>query len=195
MTEQQRRERGIDHLPGSLWEAIEHAEGSDLLRRCLGDHLLESLLTNKKIEWSNFRRQVTDYELKRYLPILFCKAVPGRATFSSNARISWSHHMLMESRCLEISGRRRVLLQSRMVYVTDMNSGRISTSTQYRGCARRRPPARSVDRARSTILMQVLKAHRYFAAIDRIDFVFSFSPPVLQSPTWALRTPSTPQSL
>ncbi len=70
MTEQQKKDRGIDHLPGSLWEAIEYAEGSKLLRRCLGDHLFESLLTNKKIEWSNFRRQVTDYELKRYLPIL-----------------------------------------------------------------------------------------------------------------------------
>ena len=70
MTEHDRKERGIDHLPGSLWEAIEYAESSDLLRRCLGDHLFESLLTNKKIEWSNFRRQVTDYELKRYLPIL-----------------------------------------------------------------------------------------------------------------------------
>ncbi len=70
MTAEERKERGIDHLPGSLWEAVEHAEGSQLLRRCLGDHLYESLLTNKKIEWSNFRRQVTDYELKRYLPIL-----------------------------------------------------------------------------------------------------------------------------
>ena len=70
MSEQERKGRGIEHLPGSLWEAIEHAEGSDLLRRCLGDHLFESLLTNKKIEWSNFRRHVTDYELKRYLPIL-----------------------------------------------------------------------------------------------------------------------------
>jgi len=70
MTEQERKERGIDHLPGSLWEAIEYAEGSELLRRCLGDHLFESLLLNKKMEWSNFRRQVTDYELKRYLPIL-----------------------------------------------------------------------------------------------------------------------------
>ena len=37
---------------------------------CLGDHLFQSLLTNKKIEWSDYRRQVTDYELKRYLPIL-----------------------------------------------------------------------------------------------------------------------------
>ena len=70
MTEDGRRERGIDHLPGGLWEAIEYAEGSELLRRCLGDHLFESLLTNKKIEWSDYRRQVTDYELKRYLPIL-----------------------------------------------------------------------------------------------------------------------------
>jgi glutamine synthetase len=70
MSEEERKERDIDHLPGSLSEAIELAEGSELLRRCLGDHLHESLLTNKKIEWTNFRRHVTDYELKRYLPIL-----------------------------------------------------------------------------------------------------------------------------
>jgi glutamine synthetase len=70
MPEHDRKTRGIEHLPGSLWEAIEYAEGSDLLRRCLGDHLFESLLTNKKIEWSNYRRHVSDYELRRYLPIL-----------------------------------------------------------------------------------------------------------------------------
>jgi glutamine synthetase len=70
MSEEERRERGIAHLPGSLWEAIELAEGSDVLRRCLGDRLFDSLITNKKIEWSDYRRQVTDYELRRYLPIL-----------------------------------------------------------------------------------------------------------------------------
>jgi glutamine synthetase len=70
MTEEEQHKRGIEHLPGSLWEAIELAEGSDLLRRCLGDHLLDSLITNKKMEWSTYRRQVTDYELKRYLPTL-----------------------------------------------------------------------------------------------------------------------------
>lgn len=70
MSEEERTERGIDHLPGSLWEAVEHAESSDLLKRCLGEHLFESLLLNKKIEWSNFRREVTDYELKRYLATL-----------------------------------------------------------------------------------------------------------------------------
>ncbi|MDO8613384.1 MAG: glutamine synthetase family protein [Dehalococcoidia bacterium] len=70
MSAEEQRERGITHLPGSLWEAIEHAEGSELLRRTLGDHLFDSLLTNKKIEWSAYRRVVTDYELRRYLPML-----------------------------------------------------------------------------------------------------------------------------
>lgn len=70
MSERERLDRGIDHLPGSLWEAIEHSESSEFLKRCLGEHLFESLLLNKKIEWSNFRREVTDYELKRYLATL-----------------------------------------------------------------------------------------------------------------------------
>jgi glutamine synthetase len=70
MSEAERKERGIDHLPGSLQQALEIAESSDLLRECLGEHLFESLMVNKKIEWMNFRRHVTDYEIKRYLPIL-----------------------------------------------------------------------------------------------------------------------------
>jgi glutamine synthetase len=70
MTEEERSRRGIEHLPGSLFEAIQEAQKSDLLRRCLGDHLFESLLKNKLIEWSDYRRHVTDYEIKRYLPLL-----------------------------------------------------------------------------------------------------------------------------
>ncbi len=70
MTDQEREERGITHLPGSLWEAIQVAEGSQLLRRCLGEHVFHTLIQNKKIEWSEYRRQVTDYEVRRYLPIL-----------------------------------------------------------------------------------------------------------------------------
>ena len=70
LSEPQRKQRGIDHLPGSLLQAIDLAEESKMLRECLGDHLFESLLVNKKIEWSNYRRHVTDYEIKRYLPIL-----------------------------------------------------------------------------------------------------------------------------
>lgn len=57
-------------MPGSLYEAIRDAEESDVLRRCLGDHVFESLLTSKHIEWESYRSHITDYELKRYLPVL-----------------------------------------------------------------------------------------------------------------------------
>ena len=70
MSEQKRRELGIGQLPGDLWEAIELAEESALLRRALGDHVFEKFIENKKIEWANYRSQVTEYELERYLPIL-----------------------------------------------------------------------------------------------------------------------------
>jgi glutamine synthetase len=70
MSEEDRQLRQIGMLPGDLHEAIQEASASDLLRRTLGDHLVESFITNKMIEWDNYRSAITDYELKRYLPIL-----------------------------------------------------------------------------------------------------------------------------
>ncbi len=70
MGEEERKRRGIDILPGSLFEAIEAAEESELLRRALGEHVFDSLITNKKVEWDRYRVYVTDFELDRYLPIL-----------------------------------------------------------------------------------------------------------------------------
>jgi glutamine synthetase len=57
-------------LPGSLIEAIEIAENSQLLKETLGEHIYTKFLENKKIEWDNYRTKVTDYEIKRYLSIL-----------------------------------------------------------------------------------------------------------------------------
>ena len=70
MSAEERARRGINTLPASLWEAIEVTEGSELVRRALGDHVFQAFIKNKKIEWDQYRTQVTDYELKRYLPIL-----------------------------------------------------------------------------------------------------------------------------
>ncbi len=70
MSEQERADLGIETLPGSLWEAIQATEQSELVRRALGDHVFGSFIQNKKIEWEEYRSQVTDYEIKRYLPIL-----------------------------------------------------------------------------------------------------------------------------
>ena len=70
MTEEEREKRGIGQLPGSLWEAIQLAEKSRLVREALGDHVFNAFINNKKIEWDRYRIHVTDYELGRYLPIL-----------------------------------------------------------------------------------------------------------------------------
>ncbi|MBI4307896.1 MAG: glutamine synthetase [Chloroflexi bacterium] len=70
MTEAERRERGIKTLPGSLGQAIALTENSQLVREALGEHVFNSFIQNKKIEWDLYRTQVTDYEIKRYLPIL-----------------------------------------------------------------------------------------------------------------------------
>ena len=70
MSAEERERRGIEVLPGSLREAVEITEKSDLVRKALGDHVFNAFITNKKIEWNEYRTQVTGYELKRYLPIL-----------------------------------------------------------------------------------------------------------------------------
>ena len=70
MTEKERVKRGIGTLPGSLLEATLLTEKSEVVRRALGNHVFDAFIQNKKIEWDQYRTQVTDYELNRYLPIL-----------------------------------------------------------------------------------------------------------------------------
>jgi glutamine synthetase len=70
MSPEEQRERGIELLPDSLREAISVASESTLLRECLGDHVFESLLKNKRLEWAQYRAHVSDFELNRYLPVL-----------------------------------------------------------------------------------------------------------------------------
>ncbi|MDD5040368.1 MAG: type I glutamate--ammonia ligase [Patescibacteria group bacterium] len=70
MTEARREELNIDSLPANLNEAIEHFQSDPLMKQTLGEHAFKSLIANKRIEWDNFRRAITDYELKNYLPIL-----------------------------------------------------------------------------------------------------------------------------
>lgn len=70
MSPEEREQRGIGSLPTDLYEAVNLTEKSELVKKTLGDHLFESFIKNKKIEWDQYRTQVTEYELKRYLPIL-----------------------------------------------------------------------------------------------------------------------------
>ena len=70
MTDDERKALGIDSLPKDLYEAIQIAKQSKFLKKVLGEPLFEKFIANKEIEWENYRAQVTNYELQRYLPVL-----------------------------------------------------------------------------------------------------------------------------
>ncbi|MFC1522222.1 glutamine synthetase family protein [Elusimicrobiota bacterium] len=70
MNDIERKAKGVDTMPGSLIEAIELVEQSDLVKKALGDHVFEKFVENKRIEWENYRKHVSDYEVERYLPML-----------------------------------------------------------------------------------------------------------------------------
>ena len=57
-------------LPSNLDQAISALESSELVRKTLGEDVFEYFLRNKRAEWVDYRRQVSAYELDRYLPIL-----------------------------------------------------------------------------------------------------------------------------
>jgi glutamine synthetase len=66
---EERTRLGIKELPGSLIEAIEIAEKSEVLKEAVGEHIFEQLIKSKKIEWDDYRIRVQPYEVERYLPI------------------------------------------------------------------------------------------------------------------------------
>jgi glutamine synthetase len=70
LTEEERKQAGIESLPSSLGEAITLAENSELVQRALGKHVFNRLIELKKKEWEDYRIQITEYELDKYLPIL-----------------------------------------------------------------------------------------------------------------------------
>ena len=70
MSEKERVKKGIESLPDDLFEAIKITEKSALVRKALGDKVFEYFIRNKKDEWNEYRKQVSEYELDKYLPIL-----------------------------------------------------------------------------------------------------------------------------
>jgi glutamine synthetase len=70
MTDMERRAAGITGLPRNLDEALGVMEESELVAEALGEHVFEYFLRNKRVEWDEYRAQVTPYELRKYLPTL-----------------------------------------------------------------------------------------------------------------------------
>ncbi len=70
LSHEEREKLGIQSLPADLGEAIQEAENSELLYKCLGEHVFTRLLELKRAEFEDYRVQVTPYEIQKYLPVL-----------------------------------------------------------------------------------------------------------------------------
>jgi glutamine synthetase len=70
LTDAQRAGLGITALPQSLEQACDVMEASDLVEETLGHSTVDFFLRNKRSEWAEYRRQITPFELDRYLPVL-----------------------------------------------------------------------------------------------------------------------------
>jgi glutamine synthetase len=69
MSHRERRHLRIDELPGNLNEALDELEKDSLVRETLGDHLFEHFLTAKREEWQEYIKQVSPWEIDRYLGV------------------------------------------------------------------------------------------------------------------------------
>src|SRR5881296_3669871 len=66
----ERKRLGIEQLPETLGEAVELTAESELVLRTLGEHMFNRYVEIKRQEWEDYRVQVTQWELDRYLAIL-----------------------------------------------------------------------------------------------------------------------------
>ena len=70
LTDRERQAMGIAPLPRSLDEALDVMEHSDLVADTLGEHVFDYVLKNKRAEYEEYRRQVTPWELGKFLNVL-----------------------------------------------------------------------------------------------------------------------------
>ncbi|MFW6028678.1 MAG: type I glutamate--ammonia ligase [Halanaerobiales bacterium] len=59
--------RGIKTLPTNIMKAVAELKKDEVIRGVLGEHAFKHFLKAKEIEWEEYRTQVHDWEIDRYL--------------------------------------------------------------------------------------------------------------------------------
>ena len=67
MSREEQEKAAIGILPGTLIEAVELLEQDAFLKDVLGEHIYEKFVEVKKQEWQEYRTQVSEWELEKYL--------------------------------------------------------------------------------------------------------------------------------
>lgn len=69
MSKEEKAQRGIKPVPGSLDQTIEELESDEVIRQALGPEASEYLIRAKRAEIAAFNRAVTDWERQQYLDV------------------------------------------------------------------------------------------------------------------------------
>jgi len=67
MTDSEREKECIPCLPGTLYEALEALKNDKLIREALGEHSYSRYVEAKRIEWNEYKMQISQWELEKYL--------------------------------------------------------------------------------------------------------------------------------
>lgn len=67
ISDEKRKELGIDVLPDTLSKALDELEKDEFIMEALGTTFASKYIAEKRKEWDAFKRQVTDWEVDRYL--------------------------------------------------------------------------------------------------------------------------------
>ena len=67
LKEEQKEALGIENIAGTLIQAVEELEKDSFVQSVLGEHISEKYITAKKEEWNEYRSQVTNWEIEKYL--------------------------------------------------------------------------------------------------------------------------------
>ena len=67
LSQAEREEKGIAILPQNLGEALTALEADELLAERIGNEIISEFLKVKKMEWIEYSRHVSNWEVDRYL--------------------------------------------------------------------------------------------------------------------------------
>ncbi len=63
------KQREVELLPSSLGEALEELQHDGIVQEALGEHVYQRFLEAKQLEWDDYRKQVTPWEVRHYFPL------------------------------------------------------------------------------------------------------------------------------
>ena len=67
MSKKEKKERGIESLPETLYDAVKGLEKDEYLMNFLGEETAEKYVEAKKAEWKRYKITVSDWEIDEYL--------------------------------------------------------------------------------------------------------------------------------